>query len=285
MTTVDTLLFTQRLPVASDALCRLTSRKVCLGGKGTITALTLLSLGCDVSSFSLTGQNEDYEEVIRRLPSEADKTFLFPWLLRNNRTWIVISEEQQVYTFVDPSPMIEVRTEQVADALTAFLSNVQLVYITAEHVSVLRLAIDALQATAPTVISNLSTALIGDPLDSDGQLLRDLVDRSHTLVMNEIEAPEALRRLGASEWTGIRSTCLREVIVTKGNRGGAFSHYPFVVWGRYEAAKIDVTKCAVGAGDAFSAAYIKARFVEGLDISRSCTYAAGIAALRVAENL
>jgi len=282
MTAVDTLIFTSRLPLANEDLCHVADLKVSLGGKGMVTALALFSLGCKVSVFTLVGEQAIYQDEVRKLlPRGFDTSNICPWLKRNNRTWIAISSSQEVYTFVDLGPVNEVPHNLVKSRVEDFVGNVDVLYISTECPSVLYKAIEIVKNLGCTVVSNLNAALITDPSDSGNSLLKSLIAVSHTIIMNEAESLEVLSRLGIADWSHISSGLLREVLVTHADKGGILSCYPFTEWETYDSWSAAQVRCAVGAGDTFNGAYVKARFIDGASLKKSCEYAAKIAAQKV----
>jgi sugar/nucleoside kinase (ribokinase family) len=247
-----------------------------------VTALTLYYLGCEVTTLTLVGESPShYVEVYALLPQGFDTTFIRPWLQRNNRTWIAVSEEQNIYTFVDPSPMADVPIALVGEVVSEFVSSLDILYLSTEHLPVIQAALHAVQSLPCKVVTNVNAPLISDPLDAAAETLKETIKLSHTIVMNESESTQALSKLGIERWLDVDSDNLCEIVVTRGGKGGYFTSHPFETWEAYQPAKATPVNCVVGAGDTFNGAFIKSRFVDLSSIGVSCEYAAKVAAKKV----
>lgn len=278
MTTIDTLLFTDSVPTSDADLGRISDYVTCLGGKGMVTALSVFHLGCDVVTFTLIGEKN---EILNLLPEGFGVDYLQECLFYNNRTWIAVSDNQDVVTFVYPSPVNETRVAYLLDTVSSFIDMVDLLYISTEYLPVLKQAIKTASQARIPIVSNINTPLILDPADHGGKVLQPLLEVSHTIIMNEVEAVQTLTKLNITSWSNVHSPNLREIVITKADKGGMMALKPFTVWERYESKTPFGVKCVVGAGDTFNGAYIKARFVDGLPLTESCEYASEIAGQKV----
>jgi sugar/nucleoside kinase (ribokinase family) len=279
MTTLDTLLFTDRLPIENEDLGRLQVVYECLGGKGLVPALSAFSLGCDVSLLTLIGNKP---EVRRFLPRGFAETYMLGVLESNNRTWIPISTNQRSCTlFVYSSPLRQDARPKVIRSIHRFLKTVNLLYLSTEYMFVVREASTTASRLGLPLVTNLNAALMSDPECLAGDVTDLLVPFSHTLILNERESDQALRRLNLHMWSETSSPRLQEVIITRGERGGIVASRPFEDWHTYRAHASGVSVCAVGAGDTFNGGYIKARFIDGKSPFDSCTYAATLAGQKV----
>lgn len=278
MTTIDTLLFVKSIPSSGEELERVKDYVVSLGGKGMVTALSTFHLGCDTLLFTLVGNKR---EVVELLPKGINSDYIQDCLTDNNRTWIVISERQEVVTFVYPSLLSERKCVQLLDNVVDFVKRVDLLYISTEYIPLLKTATNmAMQSSIP-VISNINLSLLLDPMNVDGQLVQKLAGLSYAIVMNEHEATRVLKSLRINNWTDIKSQNLQEIIITQGSRGGIFSRRPFSDWAHYSPFQASEVECVVGAGDTFCGAYLKARFVDSKNLEESCGFAAEIAGKKV----
>jgi sugar/nucleoside kinase (ribokinase family) len=274
MTTLDTLMFTDRLPVENEDLGRVQGVYECLGGKGMVTALSVFSQGCATSFFTLVGLKS---EIMTLLPNGFDSDYLLEVLKANNRTWIPISSDRRTSLFVYSSPLRQDARSRVLNSLPAFLDGIDVLYLSTEYMFVIREAARiALERELP-VVMNLNSALMSDA-ECSGKDVRDLlVPSSSTLILNEHESDQAMSRLDLRTWSAVSSPRLQEVVITKGASGGVVASKPFEEWNTYQAQSQGVPICPVGAGDTFNGGYIKARFVEGKSPLNSCTDAARLA--------
>lgn len=273
MTTVDTLLFTDRIPSENEDLGRLQQVYQCLGGKGMVTALTLFALGCDVSLLTLIGNKQEIEGF---LPRYFEAGYLLRALVGNNRTWIPISMAQGSVLFVFSSPLIQDAHSKVIRNIRSFLENVEILYLSTEYMFVIREATTKASKLNLPLVTNLNAALLSDPECSDPDVV-DLVSVSHTLIMNERESKLALSKLGFNTWSEISVPNLQEIVITRGAHGGTVGLRPFEDWQVYSAHSVSPIVCDVGAGDTFNGGYLRARFVDGKSPYESCTYAAQVA--------
>jgi sugar/nucleoside kinase (ribokinase family) len=273
MTTVDTLMFTDRIPSENEDLGRLQQVYQCLGGKGMITALTLFALGCDVSLLTLIGNKQEIEGF---LPRYFDAGYLLKALVSNNRTWIPISTAQGSVLFVFSSPLTQDAHSKVIGNIRSFLENTEILYLSTEYMFVIREAATNASKLNLPLVTNLNAALLSDPECSDRDVV-DLVSVSHTLIMNERESKLALSRLGLHLWSEISGPNLQEVVITRGEHGGTVALRPFQDWQVYSAHSVEPVVCDVGAGDTFNGGFLRARFVEGKSPYESCAYAAQVA--------
>jgi sugar/nucleoside kinase (ribokinase family) len=255
MTTVDTLMFTDRIPSENEDLGRLQQVYQCLGGKGMVTALTLFALGCDVSLLTLIGNKQEIEGF---LPRYFDAGYLLKALVGNNRTWIPISIAQGSVLFVFSSPLIQDAHSKVVRNIRSFLENVEILYLSTEYMFVIREATTKASKLNLPLVTNLNAALLSDPECSDPDVV-------------------ALSRLGLNTWSEISVPNLQEIVITRGAHGGTVALRPFQDWQVYSAHSVEPVVCDVGAGDTFNGGYLRARFVEGKSPYESCAYAARVA--------
>lgn len=281
MTTLDNLLLVRDIPKAHDSLEHVSIYKYCLGGKGMITALTLFHLGCDVSTYSLVGTDTVVKDY---LPSKFNKDFLCPYLSEDNKTWILVSTQQEVVTLVKPSPLVEgPLKEEAFKKLNRFMSNIDILYISTEYIPLIRKAIELAKKREVLIVSNLNTPFLFDPEVSNGKtFFSSIVEASHTVILNRLEERQLFTKTRFSNWTGVSSQQLEEVIVTNAEEGGAFSSSPFNQWFSYEPVVPDIVLCSVGAGDTFNGAFLYARFIKKLSLQESCDFAADLAAKKLA---
>lgn len=281
MTTLDTLLFTESIPNVTEGLGRVSESILSLGGKGMVTSLAIHCLGCNVAIFTLVG---DKLEVLKLLPHSFSIDYFQECLYYNNKTWIAMSKKQEVVTYVCPSNIREKQTRTLLQNVSEFVEKVGLLYISTEYIPVIRRAVEVASHLRTPVVTNPNLPLLTDPDDKTGDVFRLLINKSHTVLLNEVESEAALFKLGKKTWADVLSDNLQEVIITKGEKGGVFSQKPFTTWQSYDAEQPSSIECVVGAGDTFNGAYIKYRFVDGLSQKESCTYAARVASKKISTK-
>jgi sugar/nucleoside kinase (ribokinase family) len=282
MTTIDTLLCVNQLPDSHDDIQLLSSGWVCLGGKGMITALTLFELGCNVKLFTLTGERSSrQDELISLIPAAFIMDYVKPWLNKTSRVWLTISNEQKVHTIVEVGRLDRSWHEDMHQSVEGFLQSVDVLYLSCEDPTVIRCVLHAANLRSIPLIANLSLALLITLADGGEDILRTIVQTAHSLLMNESESRALLDLLQCETWFGMSDSGPQEVIITRGSSGGIMATRTNQDWVAFESEPVLHAQCAVGAGDTFNGAFIKARFVDGADLHRSCRYAASVAANKV----
>jgi sugar/nucleoside kinase (ribokinase family) len=280
MTTLDTLLFVDRPPTAEE-VSRVGDNVVSLGGKGMVTALSLFYLGCTPRLLSLIGERSELESY---LPAGFDGSFLQECLAQMQRTWIAITEDQQVYTFVRPSQPSLSAAVVPDNVVSNFLLGLDVLYVSAEYLPLVQTVVTTAAKRQIPIVTNLSWAFLADPDPGSVVLLDLLLNASHTLLVNETEALELMKRSGFKDWSEMEHSSLQQIVITSGAEGGRYSSRPFDRWERYSAGNPEHTRCVVGAGDTFNGAYLKARFVDRRGIADACRVAADVAALKVGRR-
>jgi len=280
MTTLDTLLFTDRPPMAEE-VSRVADDVISIGGKGMVTALSLFYLGCKPRFLSLIGKRSELESL---LPAGFDDSFLQESLDTVQRTWIVITGEQQVYTLVRSCQPPRSEAVLSDNVVASFLQGLDLLYVSAEYLPLVQIVVTAAAKRRIPIVTNLSWAFLADPDTGSAMLLDLLLNVSHTLLVNETEALEMMKRPGFQNWLKVERPNLRHIVITSGAEGGRYSSKPFDRWERYSAGVPERMQCVVGAGDTFNGAYIKARFVDRRSITDACRFAADIAALKIGRR-
>ena len=106
---------------------------------------------------------------------------------------------------------------------------------------------------------------------------------SRIVKANESEFESVLQYFGSDLVDLLARYNIEEFIVTQGKKGG------FVVDNenrqvRFNAVPVQSPGDPTGAGDIFFAAYIIARFMKKMDISKACAYAAELTALQISGN-
>ena len=124
------------------------------------------------------------------------------------------------------------------------------------------------------------------------ELGRRCIDSLHAQVVGhgldvrfrvDAEAKVVQSILGIKTWqqlTGI----LREIVITRGRKGGQYIDLANDTSGAYRAIPPAAILCSVGAGDTFAGAFLKARFIDGLNLAESCRYSATIASQKLATE-
>src|ERR1043166_1951396 len=275
MTTLDTLLVADVLPVEDEVISRVESAYRCLGGKGMVTALSVFAQGADVSLFTLVG---DSTQIKQRLPMGFCSDYLLEALEANNRTWIPIASHERFAVFVYSSDLLQDVPNSVLNMLRTFVSEIDILYLTTEYMFVVREAARMALECAVPLITNVNSALMSDSDCSDDDLRELLLTFSSTVIMNDHESTQALAKLNLKTWGDVSSSRLKEIVVTKGEEGGVVSSRPFRDWQSFPAYVVKTPVCSVGAGDTFNAGYLVARFVQGKSPLDSCKYGARVAA-------
>jgi len=277
MATLDTLLFTSGTRPAQEAIVRVDEAIACVGGKGIVTAIAIRQAGVEVRPFSIVGNTSTLTGM---LPGDVEQRYLLPLLDRDHKTWIAISGEQEVVTFVDRGGLDRAGEETALAALDEFLADLDALYVTAEDPSLLRRTLDLLPVEVKMAL-NPTMPLLED-MRREPDLLADLVRRANMVLCNDWEAPGFLGLAGAQDWRDLDAPVLDEVVVTGGEAGGVFSDAAFGDWQRFEAVPAEA-RCVVGAGDTFNGAYLTAR-MSGASQRESCGRAAEMAAVKVSHK-
>ncbi len=276
MATLDTLLFTPVHWLEHDAVTPIEEVVLSAGGKGIVSADAVGRAGLTAVPYALIGTSS---ELAPKLDS-LDRRYLIPALAEDNRTWITISEAQRVVTFVSHGRLLDDRASAAVERLDALLDEIDALYVTVEHPTLLQAAVSEATSRRLPVILNPSVPMIDRLHKEDRDLFSELVMGSSTIVCNDWEAPRALRLLGVKTWEEIGESRLEEVVITSGAAGGRFSERPFERWERFEATPVQQLECVVGAGDTFTGAYLASRLM-GRSMLESCRRGADLAALKV----
>jgi sugar/nucleoside kinase (ribokinase family) len=280
MATLDTLLFTREAAFQDKAVTAVEEAVVTPGGKGIVAAAAMQRAGAEVLPFSLMGRESELAEL---LPEEISSRFQLPLLDADSRTWITVSEAQEVVTFVSRG-RLEGDARGAAAAVHDFVAEVDALYLTLEHPTILRAALDEASRRRIPIALNTTLPLINTLLEEDDDLLVQLVASSEVILCNEIEEPLLLQALNVGTWRQVQAPPLREVVITTGAAGGRFGPAPFDQWDHFPATPVKEPLCVVGAGDTFNGAYLVARWVGGASPSESCRRGAALAALKVAHK-
>jgi sugar/nucleoside kinase (ribokinase family) len=279
MATLDTLLFTQRPVYAHDEVTPVEEVVVSPGGKGIVSTAAMHRCGMETVPFALLGRRSELGPLL----AAFDDRYLLPLLDADSRTWITVSEEHRVVTFIARGALAKADEETALTALRRFIEEIDALYITVEHAQVLRLALELALQRDLRIALNPSVPMIDQLGSEDPDLLARLVSNSSIVLCNDWEAPRVLRVLGKSSWSELGESSLREVVITSGASGGNFSLAPFESWEHFDATPVSHPRSVVGAGDTFNGAYLASRLSGGTP-AESCRRGADLAALKVGHR-
>jgi len=276
---LDTLLFCEQLPTGGhDTVTVLDDIVITIGGKGLVSALAMHDAGVAALPFAGVGTNST---IAPMLPSDLDSRFVLPVQASDDRIWLIVSGAHEVATLVAVEAFRSRDTPAHASAAEAFVNEIDVVYISVDNPHVVRTVSQLACARDLPIVTNLSLPLLQLAQREAGDLLPQLIEQSNVVLCNERESQLTLEMLQVRDWHELKSSQLREVIVTKGSEGGRWSERPFTGWTRYPAVRRGPTRCVVGAGDTFNGAYIAARFGSGAETAWSCAQGADAAARKV----
>lgn len=279
MATLDTLLFTQRPAYAHEEVTPVEGVVESPGGKGIVSAAAMRRSGVEAIPFALVGKRSELSPLL----GAFDGRYLLPSLDMDNRTWITISEEHRVVTFVARGALAQADEDAALTAVKGFIEEIDALYITVEHAGVLRTALEMALQRDLRIALNPSVPMIDQLGSEDPDLLARLVSNSSIILCNEWEAPRVLRALGEGSWGELGASSLREVVITGGASGGNFSLAPFESWEHFDATPVSHPRSVVGAGDTFNGAYLASRLTGGTP-AESCRSGADLAAVKVGHR-
>jgi sugar/nucleoside kinase (ribokinase family) len=276
MATQDTLLFASEAVFEEEAVTHIDDVVASPGGKGMVAAVAMSQAGGEVLPFALVGPGS---RLTSQFHDALDTRHLHAMLDRDSHTWISVSAGSKMITFValGAPTHLEEATARVAD----FVAEVDFLYVTAEHPTLLRAAHEAAARHNIPIGLNPTLPMLELVGDADPDLLAALVSRSSVVLCNDWEASRFLDSLGVEDWRDLEEFLPGEAVVTAGSAGGSYAEPPFDSWSRFDATAVERVRCVVGAGDTFNGAYLTARFVKGLSVAESCRSAADLAALKV----
>jgi sugar/nucleoside kinase (ribokinase family) len=245
-----------------------------------IPAITLFELGCNVKLFTLVGNTAFTDtQLASLLPADFDIQNIHPWLSLTSRTWITISRDQQIHTVVQLGKLF--KQTGLDPIVQTFADQVDILYLSCEDQAILRAVINSRVSLKIPVVTNISVALMLTLASDGSDILGDLIDESYVLLMNAFESEAILSKLGRRSWFDVLGPNPKEIVITNGSGGGIAASTADGVWLSFESEPASKTECVVGAGDTFNGAFLKARFVERLDLGRSCQFAASVAAKKI----
>jgi sugar/nucleoside kinase (ribokinase family) len=270
MCTVDTFLETERSDGEDEAVLIVPGATDRLGGKGylTATAIEATAAGTILLFAEIAANGSEFEDKWKGL---------IPTLNRDNRIWVITASDRTQRTYVRPGRRAS-NVELDEEALKLQIAGSDLLYISAEHIDIVRTVVQAWHtADARPPIALNPCIPFQDRMEKQPWLLQDLLVSSEFVLMNEFESD----RLANAGWPASRFRTAELVVITSGEAGGRYSTDGGKAWTHFHATPVPrAGVTAAGAGDVFNGTLL-ARLVVGGTVPAAIGAAADAAAAHI----
>lgn len=252
-----------------------------LGGKGFLTVNCLALLGVP-SLFAVPDERDTLRDMWPMhvaQPLKSDSLSALP------ESWIAVEPGKRPYVFFKRAVW------QIMDAHAQLVSKVvqrsTRLYVTYEEPQVLRQISSSMKSGSlkiPDQIAfNPAAPLLARlPHEAPG-VLEWLLGRASVLLMNAGEEKLLFEVLQVASWHEIPAAAGAEVVVTLGPGGARFRAAGAPEWRKVQRTAAVASICPVGAGDAFSGAYLAARWELAKGPLEACEIAVAVAGAQVEE--